>query len=191
VASVTDFSIGGHDNGRGMGITGDDKDWTWVLESRCEECGFDAAAVDCTNVADMLRSAVLQWQTVLTVRSDVHARPRPDVWSPLEYGCHVRDVCRVYTQRISRMLEEDGPHYPNWDQDRTAIDAAYASQNPNSVAEQLSVDGMALASMFDSVAGGEWQRTGFRSDGAAFTVDTISRYFIHDIVHHLHDVGAQ
>lgn len=173
-----------------MGITPDDKDWTWVIEAQCPECGFNAAAVECTDVADMLRNSVLRWSTVLTMRSDVARRPRPDMWSPLEYACHVRDVCRVYTQRVSRMLEEDGPHYPNWDQDQTATDDNYASQNPRTVTEELSVDAMGLATLFDSVTKEQWQRTGYRSDGAAFTIDTLSRYFLHDVVHHLMDVDS-
>ena len=32
-------------------ITPDDKDWTWVLERTCPECGFTASAVDATDVA--------------------------------------------------------------------------------------------------------------------------------------------
>jgi hypothetical protein len=35
----------------------------------------------------------------------------------------------------------------------------------------------------------EWSRPGRRSDGATFTVNSLSRYLLHDIVHHLHDVG--
>jgi hypothetical protein len=34
----------------------------------------------------------------------------------------------------------------------------------------------------------QYQRSGRRSDGARFTVETFARYFIHDPVHHLHDV---
>ena len=33
-----------------------------------------------------------------------------------------------------------------------------------------------------------WQRTGFRSDGAPFTVETFAQYVIHDPMHHLWDV---
>jgi hypothetical protein len=171
-------------------IVPDAKDWTWVLEKPCNECGFDAAAIAGTDVATLLRSAVIRWHTVLTMRNDVRGRPRPDVWSPLEYGCHVRDVFRVYASRLDRMLTEDGPHYPNWDQDLTAVDAQYARQEPDAVAEELSVEGVGLASLFESVRDDEWKRTGFRSDGAAFTIDSMSRYFLHDIVHHLHDVGG-
>jgi DinB superfamily len=171
-------------------ITPDDKDWTWVLERPCPECGFDASQTACTDVAAQLRAALLHWSKVLTERDDIRRRPRPEVWSPLEYGCHVRDVCRVYTARVRRMLDEAGPRYPNWDQDQTAVDDDYQSQNPDGVAEQLRVDGLALAELFDGVDADQWQRTGFRSDGAAFTVDTISRYFLHDVVHHLMDVRA-
>ena len=35
----------------------------------------------------------------------------------------------------------------------------------------------------------QWQRTGSRSDGATFTVDTFARYHLHDLVHHAHDVS--
>jgi hypothetical protein len=49
-----------------------------------------------------------------------------------------------------------------------------------------------LASRFEGVHGDQWQRTGYRSDGAAFTVESFARYLIHDPVHHLWDVeGGQ
>ena len=79
---------------------------------------------------------------------------------------------RVYDGRIRRMLDEDGPHYLNWDQDQTAIDDDYASQDPAAVSEELVIDGAKLANLFDSIEVEQWERTGFRSDGAAFTVDT-------------------
>lgn len=173
-----------------MTITPDDKDWTWVIEQRCPECGFDAAAIDPRAVAAMLRDATDRWVDVVSTRSDVRDRPRPDVWSPLEYGCHVRDVFRVYDGRLRRMRTETGPHYENWDQDATALDSDYPSQDPTELARQIAQEGAALADQFDAVHGDEWQRTGFRSDGAAFTIDTFARYFIHDIVHHLVDVNA-
>jgi hypothetical protein len=41
------------------------------------------------------------------------------------------------------------------------------------------------------VTGDQWQRTGNRSDGARFTVETFARYFAHDPVHHLYDVTGR
>lgn len=36
--------------------------------------------------------------------------------------------------------------------------------------------------------GAQWNRTGNRSDGAHFTIETFGRYFLHDPVHHPYDV---
>lgn len=169
-------------------IVPDDKDWTWVLERPCPECGFDTRAFEVTEVGDLIRANASAWQRVLA-SPDAAQRPSPDRWSPLEYACHVRDVFRLFAERLDLMLTEDGPHYANWDQDATAIEDDYAGQSPVAVAVELTRAGAALADRFDAVEGDQWQRTGYRSDGAAFTVDTFARYFIHDPVHHLWDVS--
>lgn len=170
--------------------TPDDKDWTWVLERPCPECGFDASALPAAAVADLVRANAGDWQRVLA-RPDVRDRPEPAIWSSLEYACHVRDVHRLYLHRLERMLAEDGPHYANWDQDETAITDRYDLQSPATVAAELTTAAAALADRFETVEGDQWARTGFRSDGAAFTVDTFARYFVHDPIHHLWDCREQ
>ena len=45
-----------------------------------------------------------------------------------------------------------------------------------------------LADTYDRVGRDEWDRTGRRSDGAVFTVETLGLYCLHDPVHHLWDV---
>lgn len=172
-------------------IVPDTKDWTWVVERPCPECGFDASAIRPQEVAGLLRENAEGWRSVLAADpAALRTRPRPDTWSPLEYACHVRDVFRVYDERLRRMLTEDGPRYANWDQDATAVERNYASQDPAQVSAELVAAAAVLADAFDTVGGEQWQRTGFRGDGAAFTVDTFARYFVHDPVHHLHDVGV-
>jgi hypothetical protein len=171
-------------------ITPDTKDWTWVLDRPCPECGFDTRSFARTAVPTLLRENAAGWQAVLTGPADPRPRPRPDVWSPLEYACHVRDVCRIYLERLTLMLTQDDPHYPNWDQDQTAIDDHYSEQDPRAVAIELSTAANALASAFADLTGPQWQRLGTRGDGAHFTVESFARYFLHDPVHHLHDVTA-
>lgn len=170
-------------------ITPDDKNWTWVLERQCGECGFDASTFDPTCTAEALRDQVLRWASVLE-RGDVRLRPRPGVWSPLEYGCHVRDVFRRFDDRLKLMLETVEPSFENWDQDATAIEDRYDLQNPETVVGELRQAGLSLAARFQSVTPGQWTRRGFRSDGSVFSVDSIARYLMHDPVHHLWDVGA-
>ena len=107
----------------------DTKDWTWVLDSPCPECGFDASSVRPTDVAEHVRRNAAAWPARLA-GPGVGARPRPGTWSVLEYGCHVRDVHRIFRQRVRLMLDEDEPRFPNWDQDETALADDYASQRP-------------------------------------------------------------
>ncbi|WP_199434436.1 DinB family protein [Qaidamihabitans albus] len=171
-------------------ITPDTKDWTWVLRRACDECGFDAASITGEQVPAMLRMNAASWRELLTGGADLRTRPRPDRWSPLEYACHVRDVCLLYDERLVLMLTEDEPAYPNWDQDETAVEDRYAEQDPHRVADELAAAAEALAARFEGVKGEQWQRTGLRSDGAHFTVDTFARYFLHDLIHHWHDVTA-
>jgi hypothetical protein len=170
-------------------ITPDEKNWTWVLDRQCKECGFDASTFDPVRIAAALRDQVRRWTSVLE-REDVRVRPRPGVWSPLEYSCHVRDVFRKFDERLKLMLDTVDPEFENWDQDATAIEYRYEVQNPESVAKELNEAGLSLATHFELVNQVQWIRRGFRSDGSVFTVGSIAKYLIHDPVHHLWDVGA-
>jgi len=113
------------------------------------------------------------------------------VWSPLEYGCHVRDVFRKFDERLALMLAKDDPKFENWDQDRTALEDDYPSQLPSEVASELRIAADVLAGRFGTVSSEQWVRRGHRSDGSVFTVESIARYLMHDPVHHLWDVGAE
>ena len=170
-------------------IVPDSKDWTWVLERPCPECGFDTRAWPREDVARLVRDNAARWADVLAT-SGVRTRPAPAVWSPLEYACHVRDVFRLYDQRLQLMLAVEDPRYPNWDQDAAAIAGGYREQDPRRVSGELAAAGEAIAARFEQVRGEAWTRPGRRSDGARFTVESFARYFVHDPVHHLYDVGG-
>ena len=71
----------------------------------------------------------------------------------------------------------------------TAVEDRYGEQDPQVVTGELDEAASRLAARFDSVSGPQWDRTGTRSDGAHFTIESFARYFIHDPIHHLHDVG--
>ncbi len=146
------------------------------------------AAGDIERVGATIRAMNTAWDAVLR-RPTVRDRPSPSVWSPLEYGCHVRDVFRVFDGRLSLMLAEEHPRFANWDQDVTAIEDRYGEQDPPTVASPLVQAAAALAARFDGVGDDEWPRTSERSDGSVFTVDSFARYLFHDPIHHLWDVG--
>jgi hypothetical protein len=171
-----------------MTIEPDTKDWTWVLQRPCPECGLDTQNFPRDDIGAMIRANAAAWHPLLTGPGDPCLRPSPGKWSALEYGCHVRDVLRLYEQRLTLMLTQDGPQFPNWDQDATAVADRYGDQDPVTVARELATAADVIAAHFDDLNPGQWQRTGSRSDGARFTVESFARYFIHDPVHHLYDV---
>jgi hypothetical protein len=170
------------------GIVPDTKNWTWVLERRCPECGLDTRDIEPAQVAGMLRECIPSWQQVLRAGPSVAARPSPGTWSPLEYGCHVRDVFRLFDMRLQLMLTRDDPLFPDWDQDKTAVEDRYGEQDPTTVATELAAAGTRLADRFANVTGDQWRRTGARDDGSRFTIATFARYLVHDPLHHLYDV---
>ena len=130
-----------------------------------------------------------RWRAVLR-RPDAAERPDDETWSALEYACHVRDVFSLFDQRLNLMLDDDDARFENWDQDLTAIEKDYAGADPAVVSAELTAEGQQVAESFAGVRQAEWGRKGLRSNGSEFTVLTLAQYFLHDVVHHLHDVDG-
>lgn len=172
-----------------MPIVPDDKDWTWVLARPCPECSFDSSTVTPSTVPGSIENMLPRWRAVLR-RPDAAERPDDSTWSVLEYACHVRDVLSLFDQRLNLMLDSDDARFEDWDQDRTAVEKDYANADPALVSAELAAEGKQAAESFAAVRESEWERKGLRSNGSEFTVLTLSRYFLHDLVHHLHDVNG-
>lgn len=170
-------------------IEPDTKNWTWVLERSCPDCAFDAQTIDVHAAGAMIRRIAAEWHSLLD-HPHVQDRPLANVWSTLEYGCHVRDVFVIFDQRLELMLTEDNPKFVNWDQDRTAVESNYGAQDPLKVGDELTTAATRLAARFDQVFGDEWLRRGTRSDGAQFSVGSFASYLLHDPIHHLWDVSG-
>jgi hypothetical protein len=168
-------------------IEPDTKDWTWVVDRPCPECGFDATTVAREDLGARVRTNAQEWLQALAAPQAAE-RPEPTVWSPVEYACHVRDVHRVFGSRLALMLGQDDPEFANWDQDETAVAERYDQQRPDDVGGELVEEAERVAATYDAVTGDDWGRTGTRSNGSRFTVETIGRYHLHDVVHHAWDV---
>jgi len=144
-----------------MNIPPDTKDWTWVLERHCPECGFVAADVAFEDIPRLIRENAAAWLPVLE-RADVAVRPDERTWSALEYAAHVRDVFRIFTVRLALMRTEDDPLFPNWDQDATAVAERYGEQAPERVAVELAEAAASAAEEFAAVPIADLGRVGRR-----------------------------
>ena len=135
-----------------MAIVPDTKDWTWVLERPCGECGYDAGSTEFDAIPEKLREIASSWERVLGAGAEVRVRPSEDRWSNLEYSCHVRDVFRLFDRRLHLMLDEDDPTFANWDQDETAVAERYGEQDPAEVSAELAEAAGRLADSFAGVS---------------------------------------
>lgn len=163
----------------------DDRDWTFVLEAGCPECGYRLH--DPVTTSERLRAAAASWGGVLQ-RPAVDERPQPDVWSPLEYACHSRDLIRVLGDRVEAILREDLPTFADFDGEAEAVELQYWAQDPTAVAQEIASRTEVTVATLERVD--DWERAGLRGDGRRFTVGQLCQYLLHDVEHHLHDVAG-
>jgi len=165
----------------------DAQDWVRLSWDGCPECGFQPVGPD--RIPGCIRDTIPAWLDALHA-ADAARRPAPGVWSTLEYGCHVRDVCGAFADRLRRVLDAEGAVCPEFDSQAAALRGDYAGQDPREVAEESAQRAEEIAQRFVAVPADQWGRRGRRSDGPAFTVASMSNHFLHELEHHLYDVTA-
>ncbi|MEP7055403.1 MAG: DinB family protein [Actinomycetota bacterium] len=160
----------------------------------CAACAFqydDQALID---VPERLRLLAGEIGDRLTPAKDgaLRRRPAEGVWSPLEYGCHVRDVLLVQRERILLALTEDTPAFASMERDERVQREHYNEQSPTVVAGQLSAAAAALATTLAALGDDEWRRSGvYRWPTTEIrTIGWISRHTVHELIHHLRDIDA-
>ena len=161
-----------------------------MLERPAPSAGYDPAAID---VADDPGHGAGQrggWQDVLA-RPDARRAPaaRRVVAARVRLP-RPRRVPPVRHAGSRLMLDEDDPLFANWDQDETAIAERYGSRTRPSWPPSWWRPADAVAASFAAVERRPVGAPGPAQRRRRFTVESFGRYFVHDSVHHLWDVGA-
>ena len=97
----------------------------------------------------------------------------------------------VFSARVAMVLGQHDPEFANWDQDETAESQGYAEQDPATVARELAEETERVAAAYDVLDPTDealWARPARRSNGSVFTLDSLARYHLHDVEHHVWDV---
>ena len=118
----------------------------------------------------------------------VRTRPTREVWSALEYACHVRDALGVYHFRIDKVLTEERPSFPMMGRDDLPEKLRYNEQNPAVVVDELAAVADRLADLLASVPADAWDRIGVR-EGEELSIAWMARNIVHEGNHHLLDIG--
>jgi hypothetical protein len=158
----------------------------------CPQCGYSYPALARDEIAPELRRLASSYSDLLG-RADVlrlRAHTQPDVWSALEYACHVRDVHRVQGARVLQALAEDQPDFAPMRREERVIEEHYNEQEPFSVAGQIRAAAGGLARTLCGLDEAGWLRTGVYHwpTTEVRTVDWIGRHTVHESVHHFQDI---
>jgi DinB superfamily len=163
-----------------------------TLDEACRQCGF-TYAIGRAEITPWLRSDARAFVDKLATFDDrsVRTRPEPEVWSPLEYACHVRDVLRVQTERVVLARREVDPVFVPMGRDERVVADRYNEQDPAAVARELLVAAETFATMLDGLDADGWARTGVYNypEPALRTVEWIAIHTTHELLHHRNDLG--
>ena len=157
----------------------------------CDECGFSYDSIDPAGIADALRAHAQAF--VDAVGGDVRARPAPDVWSQLEYACHMRDVLQIQIGRVARGLVEDTPSFDPMGREERPARFHYNSQDPEVVRSELLEAASALADVFAGMSEDHLARTVTYNWPVTMVrpLRWVGRHTVHELVHHRIDLDRQ
>lgn len=115
-------------------------------------------------------------------------RPDPDRFTIREVVAHLADWDAIFVERVRRILAEDSPNLPGYDEWQMGIEHDYASSN---VRERLKVFGGRRAEMvlllreLDDAA---WGRRGVHAQAGELTVADIAAFVLGHDGYHLRQI---
>jgi hypothetical protein len=159
----------------------------------CDECGFDYHLDEAPAAAVAIAEGAGDLAAMLRDGADVRTRREPPSWSPLEQGCHVRDVLLVQRERVLAARRTDCPSFDPMGRDERVDHDGYAEQDPTAVARQLADAAMLFANDLSRLAPEEWERTVMYNYPALFerSLRWVAVHTVHEVRHHLLDAGRQ
>ena len=171
--------------------------WQWARAQteRCPQCGHHPAAMERDELGPALVEQAAAWSAFLAQadESSLRTNPAPGIFSPIQYAAHVRDIQRVYGDRILLMLQEDDPVFAQFNPDEEAWNG-YNELDRTALADDLDAQARRLAGILEGLEPADWSRTMTRDGGHdgvyQFTVAGLASYAVHESHHHLLDADG-
>jgi hypothetical protein len=162
------------------------------LVEPCAECGF-VYDLDRTEIVRRLEADATAFVARFGEldRSAARRRPAPEVWSPLEYACHLRDVLGVQHDRVELMQRESTPSLRPMGRDERVVADRYNEQDPDVVGTELQAAAATLADRLAHFDDEAWLRTARYNypTEQVRTVEWIGTHTVHELQHHRHDIA--
>ena len=161
---------------------------------RCEvvSCGFEWNGVDPSEVGQRIIRGADNFAELISVSVNADVRKSPDVWSPMEYAGHVRDVLLNLRDRLVVALNEDNPLCKGLFGTARIEMGLYAGDSIDVVCQELKTVASLFARTWDRIPEGLREKT--MVYGYPRLADRSLRWVaaqaLHEVEHHLADVRA-
>jgi hypothetical protein len=117
-------------------------------------------------------------------------RPSPGEWSIKEVCCHLRDSSEIDGERIRRMLSEDDPLLPSYDQEALASERDYQNESMPLVLTAVRAFSGGLAYLLENLSEEEWQRTGRHEERGPISIAQYAQLLGDHARQHLEQIRA-
>jgi hypothetical protein len=143
-------------------------------------------------IVDALRALPNQIEELVQGLSEdaLRWRPSPREWSIKEICCHLRDSFEIDGERIRRMLSEEDPFLPGYDQEVLARERDYQSESMPLVLTALRAFSGGLAYLLENLDEGEWQRSGRHEERGPISIAQYAQLVADHAGVHLEQIKA-
>jgi hypothetical protein len=132
------------------------------------------------------------WREFLLEADDISLRaiPEPGVFSPIQYAAHVRDILRVYTDRMVLGVEQDSPTVSIFNPAQEVFES-YNQLDTQELAADIEAQAQRLAKIVETMGPSDWSRIVINDRGQygvyTFTIAGLACNAAHEAHHHLLD----
>jgi hypothetical protein len=157
----------------------------------CADCGFAWGDLPVASFGAALTSLRERYAERLGAgEAELRRRPAPDVWSPLEYACHVRDVLWAQRDRVYLTLVESRPSFARMYREERVGLARYAEESPAQVRADLDVVFGQMVTALTGRSPEDWARRLIYNYPGPEEHDLawLGRHTVHECEHHLVDI---
>ena len=148
---------------------------------------------DAETASSEIASGIDQLTALLRDGSDLQRRREPSTWSPLEYGCHMRDVLLVQRERVLAARRTETPTFDPMGRDERVEHDGYAEQDPTDVVRELNDAAVMFANVLDRIPPPDWERTVMYNYPKTWvrSLRWVAVHTVHEVRHHTLDVRRQ
>jgi hypothetical protein len=168
--------------------------WTRIQQEACPQCGDNPSSRPPGDLGLLAVERAARWREFLTQADDTFLRTNPEaevfVFSPLQYGAHVRDMLKVYGDRMVLGLEQEQPTSPLFYPTQEVFES-YNGLGADELATDIERWADRLATLVAGMEPSSWSRPVINDRGVygvyTFTIAGLAGNAVHEAHHHLLD----